>query len=72
MPIVEQHPSRLGSASAEAGRISSLANELRRRHTALVHVNTAEADKPRVPFAAALLAHTPVLRTDHLPPDPHS
>ena len=70
VPIVEQRPSRLGRASAEAGRISSLANELRRRHSALVHINTAQADKPRGPFAAAVLAHTPVLRTDHLPPDP--
>ena len=70
IPIVEQRPSRLDRASAEAGRIWSLAGALRRRHSALVHVNTAEADKPRVPFAAAALARTPMLRTDHLPPEP--
>lgn len=70
VPIVEQRPSRLGRASAEGGRIASLTNELRLRHSSLVHVNTAQPDKPRVPFAASVLARTPVVRTDHLPPDP--
>jgi glycosyltransferase involved in cell wall biosynthesis len=68
VPIVEQRPTLVGRASAEAARISSLATELRRRRSALVHVNTSLLDKPRLPFVASTLVRTPVVRTDHLPP----
>ena len=70
VPIVGQQPSHLERTSAEAARIWSLVRAVRRRRSALVHVNTAEPDKPRMPFAAATIARTPILRTDHLPPDP--
>lgn len=58
-------------ANAEAGRIVGMARVLRARRPAVLHVNTAEPDRPRVPFlAAAPFRRLGVVRTDHLPPDP--
>lgn len=47
-----------------------LADVLRRGRFALVHVNTARPNRPRVPHLAGALARRPVVRTEHLPPDP--
>ena len=55
------------------GNVWAFARMVHGRRPAIIHVNTAVADRPRVPLLAhAIARRTPLVRTEHLPPLPGS